>query len=674
MFKQMMNGRKSPHNSVPNSGRSLPEKTDVMIAPRFFTWVIASLLCLVLPWTVVAQQPVPMAGDESELIAVLESEAAVFDKAKACQRLAAIGTSQSIPVVATLLADPQLSHYARFALESNPSPQVDEVFRKALEDLQGRPLIGVINSVATRRDAKALEVLTRLAAGRDDEVAAAAVSSLGALATDESIRRVQEVLSGKPSLRMAAADACLTAADQLLANGQNAEAVQVLVALRQAELPRHIDVASRLGEIRSGTLNKNELMISYLCDPDRDLFRIGLELAHHHPNTESTRNLLQQFENLPMDRQVLLIYVLGERGDPSALPTLAGLADSDDSNIQLATVRVLGRLGDESVLPVLLKAAVSDSEPLAAAGRRSLVELSSGGVDEELLERLEKSDGRERLVLVEVAGQRGIQQAIPLFLQFVSSGDAELRNAAINGLGLTVGHDDFPQLVDQLLAAGSSPSSLPLKEALRKACQRMGDRGAASRVLLKRLPAAPQQAQTDLMDLLVYVGGEEALEGVQAAAEGGDTSIANAATQALGKWLTPDVAPVLLELAQSGNRSYRVRCLRGYIRVIRQFGLRPGQRFQMSKKAFAAASRDEERKLVLDTLTRFPLSQGLKMVASHLENPTLRDSASRSAVSIGEKIVNQDPKTVAAAMKQVLALSDDQELVERAQVLLSRTK
>ncbi|MEE2826756.1 MAG: HEAT repeat domain-containing protein, partial [Planctomycetota bacterium] len=362
MFKQWTKGRVHPLKSVSRKNSSLQEKTTVMIASRFFGSMIVSLVCLVLPLTVAAQQPVPLEGDESELIAVLESEASVFEKAKACQRLAIIGTPQSIPVITTLLADPKLSHYARFALESNPNPQVDEVLRKALEELQGRPLIGVINSVAARRDTKAVEVLTRLATGRDDEVAAAAVSGLGVLATDESIRRVQEVLSGKPSLRMAAADACLTAADQLLVNGQNAEAVEVLVALRQAELPRHIDVASRLGEIRSGTQNKNERMISYLRDPDRDLFRIGLELAHHQRDAESTRTLLQEFENLPTDRQVLLIHVLGERADASALPTLAGLADSHEANIKLATVRVLGRLGDETVLPVLIKAAVSDSE------------------------------------------------------------------------------------------------------------------------------------------------------------------------------------------------------------------------------------------------------------------------------------------------------------------------
>jgi HEAT repeat protein len=287
---------------------------------------------------------------------------------------------------------------------------------------------------------------------------------------------------------------------------------------------------------------------------------------------------------------------------------------------------------------------------------------------------LENSDGQERLVLVDVAGRRGIHQVIPLLLKYVSSDDPELRNSAIDGLGMTVGLKDFPQLLDQMLAMASTPSATPMKEALRKACQRMGDQDAASQVLLDRMTDASPAAQTELMDLLIYVGGQQALAGAQAAAAGDDDAAANAATQALGRWLTPDAAPVLLELAKSGNSAYRVRCLRGYIRIIRQFGLRPGQRLQMSKLAFAAASRDEERKLVLDTLTRFPLPQGLKMIIPHLGNSSLSEAASSAAVKIGEKIVNQDPKSVADAMTKVIAVTKNEDTAKRAKVLISRAK
>jgi HEAT repeat protein len=645
-----------------------------MIILRSICSIAVLLISLVLPTAALAQQPLPAAGDESQLLATLNSDAELFDKAKACQRLAIIGTSKSVPVVAQLLAHPGLSHYARLALEANPSLEVDKAFRDALGKLKGRQLVGVINSVATRKDRQSVDALIRLASGDDNEVAAAAVCALGALATAESISAVQQVLTDKPSLRVTAADACLTAADRLLLDGKNAAALVVLAALRKAELPKHINVASRLGEIRAGSQNVNELMNSYLRDNDLDLFRIGLELAHHLTDAKTTGQLVKQLDALPPARRILLMHVLGDRGDASALPTVIEAADSDDVNMKIAVVRVLGMLGDRSVVPILLKLAVSNDEALATTSRDSLAVLGGDDVDNQLAKRLENSDGQERLVLVDVAGRRGINRVIPLLLKYVSSDDPELRNSAIDGLGMTVGLKDFPQLLDQMLAMGSSPSAKPMKEALRKACQRMGDRDAASKVLLDRMTDASTAAQIELMDLLIYVGGQQALAGAQAAAEGDDKSAADAATRALGRWLTPDAAPLLLELAKSGNPAYRVRCLRGYIRIIRQFGLRAGQRLQMSRKAFAAASRDEERKLVLDTLTRFPSVQGLRMVTPHLGNASLREEASKAAVTIGEKIVGNDPKAVADAMTKVVAATTNEEIVKRAKVLIARTK
>ena len=92
-----------------------------MIILRSAFSAAALMMALVLPYAAMAQQPLPAKGDESQLLAVLNSDVDLFEKAKACQRLAIIGTSKSVPVLAKLLADTDLSHYARIALESNPS-------------------------------------------------------------------------------------------------------------------------------------------------------------------------------------------------------------------------------------------------------------------------------------------------------------------------------------------------------------------------------------------------------------------------------------------------------------------------------------------------------------------------------------------------------------------------
>ena len=157
-------------------------------------------------------------AEVAKLIATLQSDAALFDKAQACQRLAVIGGKEAVPALAALLADERLGTYARFGLEPIPDPSVDDALRDALGRLRGRPLAGVINSIGVRRDVKAVGALTRLANHPTSEVACEALVALGQIATFEAIETLEQSLaSDSAAVRNAAANACLVSVDRLLA-------------------------------------------------------------------------------------------------------------------------------------------------------------------------------------------------------------------------------------------------------------------------------------------------------------------------------------------------------------------------------------------------------------------------------------------------------------------------
>jgi HEAT repeat protein len=114
-----------------------------------------------------------------KLIAVLQDpQASVYAKAKVCQRLAVVGDKTGVPALAALLTDPQLSHYARFALEPIPDPAADAALLAALGKVKGPILIGVINSLGQRKSSRALDPLGRLLRDSDPAVAQAASAAL----------------------------------------------------------------------------------------------------------------------------------------------------------------------------------------------------------------------------------------------------------------------------------------------------------------------------------------------------------------------------------------------------------------------------------------------------------------------------------------------------------------
>jgi HEAT repeat protein len=201
----------------------------------------ALLLAFVAPWSLGQEVPKPARRAETELIALLKSDAPRQEKAGACRRLALIGTRESVPVLARLLGDEALGHMARYALEPIPDPAVDDALREALGQLKGRPLVGVIGSIGVRRDAQAVERLAGLLKDRDTEVAQAAAKSLGRIGTAPAVKALEDGLAdAPPANRPAFHEGLFRGAEALAARGQTADALAVYDRLARAEAPPQV--------------------------------------------------------------------------------------------------------------------------------------------------------------------------------------------------------------------------------------------------------------------------------------------------------------------------------------------------------------------------------------------------------------------------------------------------
>ncbi|HWA86089.1 MAG TPA: hypothetical protein VG710_07710 [Opitutus sp.] len=113
---------------------------------------------------VVNAEPAQRPALEAKLLQVL-ARPELTDAARqfVCRMLGLIGSKACVPAVAALLADDRTADDARLALDFVADPSVDEAYRAALGKIRGSALIGLIGSIAERRDAAADEPLTKLA-------------------------------------------------------------------------------------------------------------------------------------------------------------------------------------------------------------------------------------------------------------------------------------------------------------------------------------------------------------------------------------------------------------------------------------------------------------------------------------------------------------------------------
>jgi len=185
---------------------------------------------------------------ETRLAAVLKTNASRAAKDYVCRKLMMIGTAQSVPALAPLLADKDLSHMARYALERIPAPEAAQAMRDALPKLSGAPKVGVIGSLGVRRDAASVPALAAALGDADKAVVCAAAGALGRIGSVEAAKALGEAAKKAPEgVKLAVADGLLVCAETLLAAGNKAEALAIYKSLAGEDQPKHVRLAATRG-------------------------------------------------------------------------------------------------------------------------------------------------------------------------------------------------------------------------------------------------------------------------------------------------------------------------------------------------------------------------------------------------------------------------------------------
>ena len=182
---------------------------------------------------------------EARLVAVLEADVSRDAKDVVCRMLRKMGSAGSVPALARLLPDKDLSHMARYALERIQDPAAGTALRDALPKVAGKLKAGVAGSLGARRDAAAVPSLIDLLGDGDAATVAAAATALGAIATPEAASAL--IAAGKKApaaARPAVIDGALRAAEHLAVAGKKAEATAVYKACAGNDMPEQVRLAA----------------------------------------------------------------------------------------------------------------------------------------------------------------------------------------------------------------------------------------------------------------------------------------------------------------------------------------------------------------------------------------------------------------------------------------------
>ena len=87
-----------------------------------------------------------------------------------------------------------------------------------------------------------------------------------------------------------------------------------------------------------------------------------------------------------------------------------------------------------------------------------------------------------------------------------------------------------------------------------------------------------------------------------------------------------------------------------------------------------AAERDEEKELIIDTLSRYPSPKALAQATASLSSEKLRDKAAAVSIAVAGKIAAKHPKKTADAMQKVIESGVQGDLLNQAKAIKAKTK
>jgi HEAT repeat protein len=627
------------------------------------------------------EAPPPSTDPMTRAIEVLRSDAGRKEKADACRELARIGNKKAVTALANLLTNEELSHMARYGLETIPDSSADKAFRAALGQLHGRLQAGVIGSIGVRRDTGSVKALIRLLQDPDPEVAHAAARALGQIGNAAAAKGLEQVLAQAPGPNLPSlCEGLLRCAELFAAEGRKSAALRIYDHLRTLTVSHQVRTAALRGAILLREEKGYALLLYNLRSDDFALCAAAARISQELPGSELTRLMAGDFPKLKPDSQILLAQTLGKRGDPAALPALLQAARSGDKQVRIAAIRAAAELGTPADVPVFVELLGDKDREVAVAAQEALASLPVKEADTAVLMMFASPNISRRLIAMELASRRRMTNAVNDLFAAARDLEPKVRQQATRTLGELADPAQLPSML-RLLGRAVDPDDLEANEqALGAVCARSPKPDVCVAELTSAYADARPGQQGVLLQLLTTVGGPQALAAVRAAVDNPNQEVHGAAVRAISSWNTPDAAPRVLELLRRGaGPTDTVLYLRGYLRFASSQDLPPEKRFAMCRDVATYIQTDEQKRLLLGALSSIPLPESIDLIQPYLAEGNCKSEACTALVAVAEKLL-QGPNavklapTLAEQLERVATVTTNADLAKRARALAEQAR
>ena len=647
--------------NIANSSASCREHSSYATRNLFVSLAAALLLMAGGSLVQAAANSASSPEEEAQLIAVLKSSAGPAEKDAACARLKFIGSPACVPALAALLADDQLSHSARYALEPMQFEAAGQALVAALPHTHGLIQVGILDSIGVRRELWAVPAVATYLGNSDPLVASAAAYALGQIGGQAALQDLRaSVRTSSAKVHDAIVDAELRCANRLLASGQMKQANALFSQLYHSERSDRVRTGAYRGLILTSGGEGLKLVVQAIEKGPAPAQLAALQLITTLQLPNTTAELTALLPKSPMPVQLALVEGLGQRGDASAAPALAALISHCAPDVRLAILQALDSLGSAANIPLLAGFAATGAPDEQKVAREALADLRRGNVTETLLGQLSSSTPAVQAELVRALGSRGDRSALPELEKLAREGSAGVQRAAFQALGLLVDNAQLPDLVALVLNARDPSARNEGSEALNVTCQRIQSRRRQlnTKPIVAAVLSGSPDAQIALLPLCSTIPDPSIRAALRQVLQTPNPRVRDAANRALCDTQDPEMLDDVVSLARtSGQENFHTLATAAAVRLCsdEKAHLTVGRRLAALRDLYESASRPDQKRLVLAGLADIPDPDALRLVETALADNDVQAEASLAAIKIATALPSSEAQNSEAILQKAAA-------------------
>ena len=449
--------------------------------------------------------------------------------------------------------------------------------------------------------------------------------------------------------------------------------VDTVATFLTSDEPALVDAAARvLAQIPTekalNALNAApEKFASYIKARDVDI-SVGVEtelpLAAPYLSDADFEAYIKGFDALSDDDKARALGAVRVRQAKDCLPLAVAALASDNHEVKRAALMAIEKIGSSKEFDVLYKTMAEFDRGLCVRVMRNIV---GDDFDKAVVDALKKEkDGANMASLAEVVGGRYVKSEVATLLALAKKDDCPARLALLTAAEQLATKDNIGDFVDAFLAIADRGDRDRAEQIISRLCA-----GDATPVIAKM----NNENGPQVFMLLGRIGGDAALEQIEAGLNTNDPNMVALSVRAMSNWPNAVVWEKLL--AAASNDAYpeqlRTQALRAFIRVVslpdEQDGIDMSNEDKLAnlKKAFALAQRDAERNYVLERVGAVRAPKSVEFLLESVDTEALANRALNSILDLAHQdYLRKENKDLFRKALDVVIAKGDQGQKDRA--------